>query len=83
MSDDMQMGAIVEEYELGPAAVAAVKAGVDVILVAGQASYDLDEARGIKQAILQAVSSGEISEDRIYQSADRIITLKRAYGIID
>ena len=83
VSDDMQMGAIVEEYELEPAAVAAVKAGVDVILVAGQASYDLDEVRRIKQAILQAVSAGEISEDRIYQSADRILTLKRAYGIIN
>ena len=83
VSDDMQMGAIVEEYELEPAAVAAVKAGVDVILVAGQASYDLDQVRRIKQAILQAVSSGEISEDRIYQSADRIMTLKRAYGIIN
>ena len=83
VSDDMQMGAIVEEYELGPAAVAAVKAGVDVILVAGQANDDINQVHRIKQAILQAVSDGEISEDRIYQSADRIITLKRAYGIIN
>ena len=54
-----------------------------MILVAGQSSYDLDQVGRIKQAILQAVSSGEISEDRIYRSADRIMTLKRAYGIIN
>ena len=81
VSDDIQMGAIVEAYELEPAAVQAVQAGVDVILVAGQANGDINQVRRIKQAILQAVQDGEISEDRIYESADRILALKRAYRI--
>ena len=83
VSDDIQMGAIVEAYELEPAAVQAVQAGVDVILVAGQANDDINQVRRIKQAILQAVSDGEISEDRIYESADRILALKRAYRIVN
>ncbi len=83
LSDDMQMGAIVEEYSLERAAVEAVKAGVDVILVANQLSDDRTEVYRVKQAILDAVAGGEISEDRIYESVDRILELKRRYGLLD
>ena len=83
VSDDMQMGAIVEEFELEQAAVEAVKAGVDVILIAMQSSYDPAGIRRVKQAILQAVADGEIPEARIYGSAERILQLKHDYGITD
>ena len=83
VSDDMQMGAIVEEFELEHAAVEAVKAGVDVILIAMQSSYDPAGIRRVKQAILQAVADGEIPETRIYGSAGRILQLKHDYGIVD
>ena len=65
------------------AAVEAVKAGVDVILIAMQSSYDPAGIRRVKQAILQAVADGEIPEARIYGSAGRILRLKRDYGIVD
>ena len=83
LSDDMQMGAIVEEYSLERTAVEAVKAGVDVILIANQLSDDTTEVYRVKQAILDAVADGEISEDRIYESVDRILELKRRYGLLD
>ena len=47
------------------------------------APYDPVQIDGIKQAIIDAVRNGEISEDRIYQSVERILTLKRKYGIIE
>ena len=83
LSDDMQMGAIVEEYSLETAALEAIKAGVDVILIANQNTYDLDHVRRIKAAIIAAVERGEISRERIDQSVERILTLKERYGILD
>ncbi|MXY71873.1 MAG: glycoside hydrolase family 3 [Dehalococcoidia bacterium] len=83
LSDDMQMGAIVEQYSLERAAVEAIKAGVDVILIANQLSDDRTEVYRVKQAILDAVAAGEISEDRIYESVERILELKRRYDLID
>ena len=83
VSDDMQMGAIVAEYSLEAAAVEAIKAGVDVILIANQNAYDLDQIHRIKAAIIAAVEQGEISRERIDQSVQRILALKGAYGIVE
>ena len=83
LSDDMQMGAIVEEYSLERAAIEAIIAGVDVILLANQLSADMTEVQRVQRAVLEAVAGGEISEDRIYESVDRILALKRRYGLID
>ena len=83
LSDDMQMGAIVEQYSIERAAVEAIKAGVDVVLIANQLSDDPADPIRVKQAILDAVGAGEISESRIYESLDRILALKQNYGIYD
>ena len=82
--DDVMYPAIVEQYGLGGAAVAAIQAGADILLAINQSpGYDLDHLTQIKQAILQAVADGEISEERIYESVERILALKRAYGIAE
>lgn len=83
VSDDMQMGAIVAEYSIEAAAVEAIKAGVDVILIANQNIYDLDHIHRVKAAIIAAVEQGEISRERIDQSVERILALKGAYGIVE
>ena len=83
LADDMQMGAIVERYSIEGAAVEAIKAGVDVIPIANQLSADLTEVYRVKRAILEAVAEGAISEDRIYESVERILSLKRRYGLIE
>ena len=54
-----------------------------MILIANQLSDDRTEVYRVKQAILDAVAEGEISEDRIYESVERILELKRRYGLID
>ena len=82
VSDDMQMGAIVAQYGPAEAAIAAVQAGVDVILLANQqGDYDLQRVYGVRDALLQAVAAGVIPEERIYQSVERILELKDRYGL--
>ena len=82
VSDDMQMGAIVEQYSLNQAAIEAIQAGVDIIVLANQAGdYALANVYQVRDAILNAVASGQIPKAQIYKSATRILTLKRAHNI--
>ncbi len=82
ISDDMQMGAIVEAYGLTEAVVEAIKAGVDMILLANQiGEYNIDPVYDVKNAIVQAVADGVVGEDRICESFDRIQRLKHRFGI--
>lgn len=82
VSDDMQMGAIVEQYSLTQAAIEAIRAGVDIVVLANQAGdYALANVYRVRDAILNAVASGEIPKAQIYKSATRILSLKRAYRI--
>ena len=84
VSDRVMDPAVVARYGLGGTAVAAIQAGVDVLLVVNQSdAYDLGQVAKIKQAILDAVNAGEITEQRIYESVERILTLKRAHGIVE
>ena len=82
ISDDMQMGAIVEAYGLTEAVVEAVKAGVDMILLANQiGEYNIEQVYDVKDAIVQAVADGVVGEDRICESFNRIQRLKQRFGI--
>ena len=63
------MGAITSVYEPEEAAVAAVEAGVDLLLMS-------PDAVGSAETIIAKVESGEISEDRIDESVRRILSLK-------
>ncbi len=82
ISDDMQMGAIVAEYGLTEAVIEAVKAGVDVVMLANQSGeYDVRNVYRVRDALVQAASDGTIPEERVYESVGRILALKRQYGI--
>lgn len=81
LSDDMQMGAILDQYSLEAAVVEAIKAGVDVILIANQNTYDLGQVERAKAAIVAAVERGEITRERIDESVERILSLKRRYEL--
>lgn len=69
ITDSMGMGAIREKYPAGEAAVVAIEAGNDIVLGA----YDFREAF---RAVVNAVKSGRISEERIDESVRRIFALK-------
>lgn len=70
ITDSLLMGAVTEGYSNAELAVAAVKAGNDILLM----PQDPVEAAS---AIEAAVTSGEISEERINDSVRRILTLKK------
>lgn len=78
ISDDMQMQAIRDFYGTEEAVLLAIEAGVDILLFANNSIFDPDIARKAHQAIRQAVDSGRLSAERIDQSYDRIMKLKRA-----
>ena len=69
ITDGMGMGAIEDNYESGEAAVLAVQAGCDMLLI----TADFPEAY---QAVLDAVEDGRISEQQIDASVKRILRMK-------
>lgn len=76
-TDDLTMGAITENYGLDEAAVLALEAGCDVLLVC----HNEGDVALARQAVLGAVASGRLTEERIDQSVYRILSLKQAYGL--
>ena len=81
LTDAMDMGAIDTQYGYGNAAVMAIKAGVD--LVSPGPGIGLETQTQMIQAVIDAVRSGEISEDRINESVQRILDTKARFGILD
>src|SRR5690606_21374303 len=79
ITDDMTMGAITEHFDIGKAAVESVKAGSDIVLV----GHDYNNAVKVISSIKVAVQYGEISEQRLNESVEKIIQLKRKYKIND
>lgn len=69
ITDALNMNAIAEHFGPVDAAIRAVKAGTDIVLM----PVGLAE---VADGLLNAVKSGEISEDRIEDSVERILTLK-------
>lgn len=69
ITDAMNMGAITGTYTADQAAVMAVNAGVDMILM----PQDYETAYN---GLLQAVQDGTITEERIDESVERIVKVK-------
>lgn len=75
ISDSFAMGAITEYYWADDAAFRFFEAGGDLLLM----SADLELAY---QAILDAISVGSLTEERIDESVRRILTAKKQAGLI-
>lgn len=75
VTDSLAMGAITETCTPGEAAVLALQAGVDLLLMpAGLAqAYD---------GVLAAVEDGRLTEERIDESVARILALKQQAGLL-
>ncbi|MBB5021514.1 glycoside hydrolase family 3 protein [Desulfurispira natronophila] len=76
VSDDMQMKAISEHYGLEEALQRSIEAGVDIILFGNNLEYEPDIARRAHDMILDMVTEGHISLERIQKSYKRIMKLK-------
>jgi beta-N-acetylhexosaminidase len=68
ISDDLEMGAIVRNYGIGDACRMAILAGADMLAICASP----DAIREGYSAVLEAVKSGVISEERLNASLDRI-----------
>lgn len=73
VSDDLQMGAIVEHYSLHESVVRAVNAGCDMLILSNNGQiYDPFIAYKAVLALNTAVDSGEISRERVESAMRRI-----------
>ncbi|MCM3874815.1 MAG: glycoside hydrolase family 3 protein [Thermoanaerobaculia bacterium] len=76
VTDSMRMGAITSHFEAGEAAIRAILAGADQVLL----SNDTDAAIA---AVRAAVKSGRIKEARIDESVRRILDVKKRLSLYD
>lgn len=76
-TDDLTMAAISDSYGMGEAAVLAVEAGCDLLLVC----HEADNLTAARDALLEAVNSGRISMDRLDESVYRLLALKAEWGL--
>ncbi len=74
ITDDMEMKAIDDRYRSGEAAVMAVEAGADIVMVLWSPTKQIE----VFEALLSAVKSGRISQARLDQSVERILKSKEA-----
>ena len=75
ITDAQNMGSIAQNYTSAEAAVAALRAGVDMILM----PQDLQEAY---DGVTKAIADGVLTEDRIDRSVLRILNVKIQLGLL-
>jgi beta-N-acetylhexosaminidase len=68
LTDDFEMQAIADRFELGEAAVRAIEAGCDLVL----ACHRLDRQRRVIEALAEAIERGRIPEARLRESGKRL-----------
>lgn len=79
ITDDMTMGAIIKNYNIGEAAVKSLIAGTDIVMVC----HDYDKQVAVLQAIKTAVLNNSISMESIDEKVYRILKLKEKYSLSD
>ena len=73
LTDALNMSAITQQFDDGEAAVCAIEAGADILLM----PRDFQVA-GVEQAL----ETGRLSEERINESLRRILGLKMDFGLL-
>jgi beta-N-acetylhexosaminidase len=77
LTDDLEMHAIVDHYGVGDAAVRAILAGCDVLLICKERDREI----AAFEAVEKAVASGIIDGERLNQSVARIQRVKQRFLI--
>ena len=75
ITDDIAMGAVSKYFTPAELAVKAVKAGTDIVL----SCHEYQNSTDVYLRLLEAVEKKEISEERINESARRIVRAKLAH----
>ncbi len=85
VSDSMNMHSMKRNYEPAEAAIRGFQAGVDLMMLAEE-HYDHDAGQYLEQqqnlirAVIQAVETGRLSQERVDDAATRILRLKSEAG---
>ena len=79
ITDDMTMGAIVKNYNIGSASVKSLNAGADIILVC----HDFVKETEVINAIKISVKKGTLSMNSIDDKVYRILKMKEKYKLND
>lgn len=77
VTDDLIMAGASGGEPPSAAAVAAVKAGADLLIISGPAQ----EQAAAYEAVIAAVETGEITEEQIGRSVERIVEIKSDYPL--
>ncbi|MDX2542077.1 glycoside hydrolase family 3 protein [Streptomyces sp. WI04-05B] len=76
VTDGMEMRAVAGTYGIERGSVLAIAAGADAICVGGGLSDD-ETVRRLRDALIEAVRTGELPEERLADAAERVRTLAR------
>ncbi len=76
VTDGMEMQAIAGTYGIERGSVLAIAAGADAICVGGGLADD-ETVRRLRDALIKAVHTGELPEDRLADAAERVRALSR------
>src|SRR5699024_7798703 len=79
VTDAMSMQAFKDNWGVGEAAVMTIQAGADFVMATGT----LNEQKETFEALLSAYESGELSQERVDASVERILAKKVMYGLFD
>jgi beta-N-acetylhexosaminidase len=77
ISDDLQMGAIRDQYGYEDALLRSLRAGIDLLLIANQQLFVPDVVERTITAIERFVTDGSLSVDVIDAAEERVKTLRR------
>jgi len=81
ITDDLQMGAIVDEYSLEERIVLALESSSDILQFSDPASLADDFPREFATIVKDAIATGQLTTEQIDAAFQRVITLK--YRLID
>jgi beta-N-acetylhexosaminidase len=83
ITDDLNMEGAKRGGTVAQAAVQAVDAGADMLLVTGKPQEEADqEQANAYDAVVSAVRNGQISRERLNESVERILKMKEQYQIM-
>ena len=77
VSDDMGMRAIADNFGFEEAVARCLGAGVDVLALANQNTYEDDITERTADLIVRLVAEGRLSEARVDEAAERVLALRR------
>lgn len=77
ITDDLDMGAIRQNYDLEETVIQAINAGNDILLFSNRKHYNPNLADDINKIVKNAILEGLIRPARIQEAYDRVIKLKK------